>query len=287
MPTTTRSAPAASASRTAGRERRPPPYCTATPSSRVIRRRWSRLTGWPSRAPSRSTTCRKLAPASTNERGRLERIVLRRRSPSRSRPALEADRLAVADVDRREEDHAARLRPPARRSREVAEQPQAVGPRLLGVELHAVDGRPLHGAHELGAVLGGAEHVAWVGRPRGERVHVVEGARVRQALGRARDARFQATGFQPICGTFSPGASSGRPRPPAGRALGPAELGACARTAAACRGRCRASGTPASAARASSSSRPSRRTASIALRERAHAGQHDAVRAADLARGRS
>ena len=63
-----RSALQAGAERTAPRSRRPPPYCTATPSSLVIRRRWSRLTGFPSRAPSRSTTCRKPAPASTNER---------------------------------------------------------------------------------------------------------------------------------------------------------------------------------------------------------------------------
>ena len=68
VPRITRSAPARSASRTAGSERRPPPYWTGTLSSWVIRSRWSRFFGDPVRAPSRSTTCRNRAPASTHAR---------------------------------------------------------------------------------------------------------------------------------------------------------------------------------------------------------------------------
>ena len=67
VPTITRSAPARSAWRTAVSERRPPPYWTGTPVSAAIRRRWSIDCGEPERAPSRSTTCRKRAPASTHD----------------------------------------------------------------------------------------------------------------------------------------------------------------------------------------------------------------------------
>ena len=68
VPRMTRSAPARSASRTAGSDRRPPPYCTGTLSSWVIRSRCSMLLGAPLRAPSRSTTCRNRAPACTHAR---------------------------------------------------------------------------------------------------------------------------------------------------------------------------------------------------------------------------
>ena len=67
VPMITRSAPARSASRTAGRLRRPPPYWTGTPVSLAIRRRCSIERGSPERAPSRSTTWRKRAPASTHD----------------------------------------------------------------------------------------------------------------------------------------------------------------------------------------------------------------------------
>ena len=68
VPSTTRLAPAASARRIEAIERRPPPSSTGTSSSEVMRSTWCRLAGSPSRAPSRSTMCRKRAPASTNER---------------------------------------------------------------------------------------------------------------------------------------------------------------------------------------------------------------------------
>ena len=60
-----RSAPARRASRTAVSDRRPPPYYTGMPVPCTIRRRCSIDFGSPERAPSRSTTCRKRAPAST------------------------------------------------------------------------------------------------------------------------------------------------------------------------------------------------------------------------------
>ncbi len=68
VPMTARSAPARSASRTASTVRRPPPYWIGMPVSATIRRRCSSDFGVPARAPSRSTTCRKRAPAATHER---------------------------------------------------------------------------------------------------------------------------------------------------------------------------------------------------------------------------
>ena len=68
VPSTTRLAPAASARRIDAIERSPPPSSTGTSSSEVMRSTCSRFAGSPSRAPSRSTTWRKRAPASTKER---------------------------------------------------------------------------------------------------------------------------------------------------------------------------------------------------------------------------
>ena len=59
--------------------------------------------------------------------------------------------------------------------------------------------------------------------------------------------------------------------------LGAAELGRATRTAAACPGRCRARGTPASHALAQQLVEPELAHRLHRLRERAHAGQHDAV----------
>jgi len=68
VPTTARSAPVRSASRTASTVRSPPPYCTGTPVPATIRRRCSSDRGSPALAPSRSTTWRMRAPASTQLR---------------------------------------------------------------------------------------------------------------------------------------------------------------------------------------------------------------------------
>ena len=109
------------------------------------------FTGAPARAPSRSTTCSAaralLDPAPRGvERvgveGGLALVV-----------ALdEPHRAAVADVDRRVEDQAGdRV---AQIAREVGEQPQAGGARLLRVELDAVERRARDRAGEALAVRG-------------------------------------------------------------------------------------------------------------------------------------
>ena len=144
VPRITRAAPAASASSIASPVRRPPPYCTGTPSSPRSRRRCSRLTGAPSLAPSRSTTCRSRAPASTHAARADSGILVVDRL--RVEVALhEAHGVAAEDVDRR--DRAS----PAdggvsgdADAREVGEQPQAGGGGLLGVELDAVEAAALH-----------------------------------------------------------------------------------------------------------------------------------------------
>ena len=146
----------------------------------------------------------------------------------------QAHGLAVADVHRRAGGSCA-----AAERHEVPQQPQPVRARLLGVGLEPVDRRPLHHAHELAPVVGRAEHVVGVGGPRRERVRVVEGAGVGQAL--VERARRAAS---------SPGSSrsagpSGRarraPRPARAAARSPRRRPArwWTRTAAAspCRGR--------------------------------------------------
>ncbi len=80
-------------------ERSPPPYWTGSPSSPAIRLRWSRLTGSPLRAPSRSTTCSASAPASAQpaaaDRGSLAYVRLASKSPLTSRTALPS-RMSIA-----------------------------------------------------------------------------------------------------------------------------------------------------------------------------------------------
>ena len=140
MPTTTRSAPAASASRTACSVRRPPPYCTGTSSSRVIRSQVVEVGGL---ALARAVEVHHVqeARAGLHERARrLERVV--RVDGLVVEVALaQAHRLAVADVDRRAGGSCGAAG--AASPQIAAKFPSSrspCGPGLLGVELHAVDG---------------------------------------------------------------------------------------------------------------------------------------------------
>ena len=63
VPTTTRSAPAASHASAAARSRMPPPTCTLALVDRTIRSTSAACAALPERAPSRSTTCTRSAPA--------------------------------------------------------------------------------------------------------------------------------------------------------------------------------------------------------------------------------
>ena len=85
VPRITRSAPARSASRTAGSERSPPPYCTGTCELVGDLLEVVPATGRAVRAPSRSTTCRKRAPASTQAR-----------AASRGRVLVDGDLVEIA-----------------------------------------------------------------------------------------------------------------------------------------------------------------------------------------------
>ena len=106
MPSTTRAAPAASAARTDASERSPPPYCTGTSSSRVIRSRWPRLRGL---AGPRAVEVDHVqeARARLDERARrLERSVGVHGLVVEV-PLPQAHRPAVANVHRGQQDHAA------------------------------------------------------------------------------------------------------------------------------------------------------------------------------------
>ena len=141
-----------------------------------------------------------------------------------------------------------RLRRPQRRCREVAQQLQAVGARLLGVELHAVErlaARP-RTTNSL-AVVGGAEHVVAVGHDAARTS--ARGRRRTRPAGPSVSARLpaaSATAFQPMCGTFRPGRRAAstvpcsRPRPSA-----PPSSRSRTRTAAACPRQMPSTGTPA------------------------------------------
>src|SRR4051794_8281710 len=189
----TRSAPARSASRTAGSERRPPPYWTGTASWWAICSRWSSDLGLPVRAPSRSTTCRKRAPASTHARaassGESRYTVFSAKSPLTRRTAWPSE-MSIAGWRITGRWRSDRRGPRADRG-EVAQQREAVRRGLLGVELHAVDRVARHDRDERPAVVAAPEHVGGLGRPGHERVHVVEGAAVRQPLGERRGARHR------------------------------------------------------------------------------------------------
>ena len=175
------------------------------------------------------------------------------------------------------EDHAATLRADAR---EVGEQRQPVARGLLGVELHAEDVAALDDRGERLAVLAAADHVARLGRPAGERVHVVEGRRLAEALGERRlalegdevPADVRAA-WAPRSGVTSPPQQAEARRRPRARSS--------ARTAAAWPRQTPSSGAPDAARSRSSSSSPSARDVAHRLRERADAGQDHAVGGAD------
>ena len=199
VPRITRAAPARSASRTAGSERRPPPTCTGTPSSPAIRSRWCEVLR---RAGPRAVEVDDVqeARARLDPRARgLERVVVV--DGLGVEVALhEAHRLAVGDVDRGVEDHDAACTV-AQIADEVAQQREAVGRGLLGVALRAEDVAALDERDERrrrtrrrrarSSSSAGSAH---------ERVHVVEGRRVRQPLGRAATGAASDTAFQPMCG---------------------------------------------------------------------------------------
>ena len=235
VPTIARSAPARSASRTASTVRRPPPYWIGMPVSATIRRRWSSDFGSPERAPSRSTTCRKRAPAVDPGPRGLQRVVV---VGGRVLEAAldQAHGLAVHDVDRRVEDHATAT---AASCGEVAQHAQPVARGLLGVELRGHHVAALDDGHEALAVLararrrrrrrpGGRRRSARGRRPRPRRGPRSAPTRARRSRGSSRCAAAAGSRAR------SP-SRAGCPRP-----RGALVLGRWTRTAAACRGRCRA-----------------------------------------------
>ena len=128
------------------------------------------------------------------------------------------DRLAVADVDRGQQDHAA-TRAQARTKLPSSASP--CGPDFSGMGLQAEDRRAASprgdDAHELRAVLRRAEHVLWPRRPRRERVRVVEGARVGQPLVQHAAPSPGHAGSSRSAAPAAPGRPGPRPGPPAAR----------------------------------------------------------------------
>ncbi len=127
-------------------------------------------------------------------------------------PLVEAHRLAVEDVDRRQQDHARAAqadREPCAQPGEALEHPQSVGGGLLGVKLDAEHEIAGDDRREPLAVLGRADDVGRLAGPRRE-------ASARGRTGSPRgagpsvsgDSRSNRTSFQPMCGTRSPPASS-------------------------------------------------------------------------------
>ena len=104
-----------------------------------------------------------------------------------------------------------RARRRARRSCASSRRPS--GPDFSGWNWAPKTFAARHHARELRAVHGGAEHVLVARRPRREGVHVVEGAWGPASPSVSGDSRRQATGFQPMCGTLRPGASSASTAP--------------------------------------------------------------------------
>ena len=66
VPSTTRAAPTSSQRSALARVRMPPPSCTRSGAAAKMRSITATFPGSPSRAPSRSTTCKRVAPASKN-----------------------------------------------------------------------------------------------------------------------------------------------------------------------------------------------------------------------------
>ena len=262
--------PADSALRIDSSERRPPPYCTGTPASRVIRSQVVEVGGL-ALAGAVEVHHVQVARARLHERARGLQRVVRVHGLLVEVALAQPHGLAVADVHRRQQDHAGTAQSAAK----LAQQPQAVRPGLLRVELRSEHVRPRHHARELRAVHRGAEHVLLVRGARGEGVHVVEGARVGQPSA-SRDSRRQATWFQPMCGTFRPGASSAS-TPPSSRPMPSAPPCSVVLSNSSCMPmQMPMIGTPASRRSRSSSSKPELAHRLHRLRHRADAGQHDA-----------
>ena len=69
VPTTTSLAPTSTYACTAAASRTPPPTCTGTsPAATTMASTKRSFTGRPANAPSKSTTCKRRAPASTQRR---------------------------------------------------------------------------------------------------------------------------------------------------------------------------------------------------------------------------
>jgi len=85
VPMIARATPNSSACATAAASRRPPPSCTGMGMASTIARISAVCTGRPWRAPSRSTTCSRVAPASYQPRatatGSSPNTVTREKSP--------------------------------------------------------------------------------------------------------------------------------------------------------------------------------------------------------------
>src|SRR6266536_2463970 len=202
VPTITRSAPAASNSCAASSVRTPPPTCTGTLTARSRRSITSAFARTPSRAPSRSTICKRAAPSLTHWRamatGSSPNTVSCEKSPCRKR-TQRPPRMSIAGMttsfilseakDLRPSSRSfgsqARLRMRHRRirddAREVRIQPQAQVGTLLGMELRRDDIFARDDRGELDAVLGDAEgrFRIWLGVVR---VHEVEVAAARDAV---------------------------------------------------------------------------------------------------------
>ena len=176
-------------------------------SRATIRRRCSSERGSPERAPSRSTTCRKRAPASTHD-GRPRAGRRGRSVASSKRPSTQAHRLAVHDVDRRVEDHA--TRPP--RAREVAQQRSPSREDFSGWNCAAIDVAALDDRDEALAVLARGRRRRRVGRPAGERVHVVEGRGLAEALGQRRRRARRSRGSSRCAAAAAPRSARHRRR---------------------------------------------------------------------------
>ena len=245
----------------------------------TIRRRWSSDCGAPERAPSRSTTCRKRAPASTHDLRGLERVVVVGRRVLEA--ALdEPHRLAVHDVDRRVEDHAtataasrAKLR-----SRRSPSREDFSGWNCAAITLPRSTTETKRSPYSLVPT-----HVGRVARA-GRRTSA-RGRRPRRRRGPRCSCDSRSNGHEVPADVRQPRAVQPRDRRRAGC---PARRRPRARwrtrTAAACRGRCRAA-----AARerlVSTSPSPVRVEVAHRLRERADAGQDHGVARRGSRRGR-
>src|SRR5437773_5624689 len=158
--------------------RMPPPTCTGTAEASRVGRTTSSLRGRPSRAPSRSTTCRRRAPAPCQRRanatGSSAKTVSRAWShcssrtqrPSRmSLAGMISYRLSLGRLSH------ARCRCYLQK---VGVHPQPRLPALLGVELRGDNVVAGYHRRECHAVLGLSDHDVWISGLGVVRMHEVE-----------------------------------------------------------------------------------------------------------------